>query len=195
MIWWFLISVNFLFFLIKSFFTPKATIYRNDLNTNYTNSSTEKYILGENYNLTSLKLKIDFGSLDTGTKIIEYSKGIINIRSIQQYDYDSYMLTPCNSDIWWIYSFSDIIHIEKIGLVSLEHYASNFKVIEILGSDVYPATKWKKLGKISTNFTKSFELFNIYEYCKNYDEDNCWVKYLKFHVLSHHNLETIIIVL
>ncbi|ETW16185.1 hypothetical protein PFAG_05476 [Plasmodium falciparum Santa Lucia] len=189
MIWWFLISVNFLFFLIKSFFTPKATIYRNDLNTNYTNSSTEKYILGENYNLTSLKLKIDFGSLDTGTKIIEYSKGIINIRSIQQYDYDSYMLTPCNSDIWWIYSFSDIIHIEKIGLVSLEHYASNFKVIEILGSDVYPATKWKKLGKISTNFTKSFELFNIYEYCKNYDEDNCWVKYLKFHVLSHHNLE------
>ncbi|SPJ12768.1 conserved Plasmodium protein, unknown function [Plasmodium sp. DRC-Itaito] len=189
MIWWFLISVNFLFFLIKSFFTPKATIYRNDLNTNFTNSSTEKYILGENYNLTSLKLKIDFGSLDTGTKIIEYSKGIINIRSIQQYDYDSYMLTPCNSDIWWIYSFSDIIHIEKIGLVSLEHYASNFKVIEILGSDVYPATKWKKLGKISTNFTKSFELFNIYEYCKNYDEDNCWVKYLKFHVLSHHNLE------
>ncbi|SOV82945.1 conserved Plasmodium protein, unknown function [Plasmodium reichenowi] len=189
MIWWFLISVNFLFFLIKSFFTPKATIYRNDLNTNYTNSSTEKYILGENYNLTSLKLKIDFGSLDTGTKIIEYSKGIINIRSIQQYDYDSYMLTPCNSDIWWIYSFSDIIHIEKIGLVSLEHYASNFKVIEILGSDVYPATKWKRLGKISTNFTKSFELFNIYEYCKNYDEDNCWVKYLKFHVLSHHNLE------
>ncbi|SOV83196.1 conserved Plasmodium protein, unknown function [Plasmodium sp. gorilla clade G3] len=189
MIWWFLISVNFLFFLIKSFFTPKATIYRNDLNTNFTNASKEKYILGENYNLTSLKLKIDFGSLDTGTKIIEYSKGIINIRSIQQYDYDSYMLTPCNSDIWWIYSFSDIIHIEKIGLVSLEHYASNFKVIEILGSDVYPATKWKKLGKISTNFTKSFELFNIYEYCKNYDEDNCWVKYLKFHVLSHHNLE------
>ncbi|CAG9474015.1 unnamed protein product [Plasmodium vivax] len=189
MIWWFLISINFLFFLIKSFFTPKDTTYMNDINNNQDSSSTEKYILGENYNLTSLKLKIDFGSLDTGTKIIEYSKGIINIRSIQQYDYDSYMLTPCNSDIWWIYSFSDIIHIEKIGLVSLEHYASNFKVIEILGSDVYPTKKWKKLGKIATNFTKSFELFNIYDYCKNYDEDNCWVKYMKFVVLSHHNLE------
>ncbi|EUD69532.1 hypothetical protein C922_00395 [Plasmodium inui San Antonio 1] len=189
MIWWFLISINFLFFLIKSFFTPKDTTYMNDINNNQDSGSTEKYILGENYNLTSLKLKIDFGSVDTGTKIIEYSKGIINIRSIQQYDYDSYMLTPCNSDIWWIYSFSDIIHIEKIGLVSLEHYASNFKVIEILGSDVYPTKKWKKLGKIATNFTKSFELFNIYDYCKNYDEDNCWVKYMKFVVLSHHNLE------
>ncbi|ANQ09783.1 Uncharacterized protein PCOAH_00047250 [Plasmodium coatneyi] len=189
MIWWFLISINFLFFLIKSFFTPKDTTYMNDINNNQDSASTEKYILGENYNLTSLKLKIDFGSLDTGTKIIEHSKGIINIRSIQQYDYDSYMLTPCNSDIWWIYSFSDIIHIEKIGLVSLEHYASNFKVIEILGSDVYPTKKWKKLGKIATNFTKSFELFNIYDYCKNYDEDNCWVKYMKFVVLSHHNLE------
>ncbi|GAW82693.1 hypothetical protein, conserved [Plasmodium gonderi] len=189
MIWWFLISINFLFFLIKSFFTPKDTNYMNDIHNNQTSTSTEKYILGENYNLTSLKLKIDFGSLDTGTKIIEYSKGIINIRSIQQYDYDSYMLTPCNSDIWWIYSFSDIIHIEKIGLVSLEHYASNFKVIEILGSDVYPTKKWKKLGKIATNFTKSFELFNIYEYCKNYEEDNCWVKYMKVVVLSHHNLE------
>ncbi|CAA9989757.1 hypothetical protein, conserved in Apicomplexan species [Plasmodium knowlesi strain H] len=189
MIWWFLISINFLFFLIKSFFTPKDTTYMNDINNNQDSASTEKYILGENYNLTSLKLKIDFGSLDTGTKIIEHSKGIINIRSIQQYDYDSYMLTPCNSDIWWIYSFSDIIHIEKIGLVSLEHYASNFKVIEILGTDVYPTKKWKKLGKIATNFTKSFELFNIYDYCKNYDEDNCWVKYMKFVVLSHHNLE------
>ncbi|KJP87698.1 hypothetical protein AK88_02593 [Plasmodium fragile] len=189
MIWWFLISINFLFFLIKSFFTPKDTTYMNDINKHQDSASTEKYILGENYNLTSLNLKIDFGSLDTGTKIIEYSKGIINIRSIQQYDYDSYMLTPCNSDIWWIYSFSDIIHIEKIGLVSLEHYASNFKVIEILGSDVYPTKKWKKLGKIATNFTKSFELFNIYDYCKNYDEDNCWVKYMKFVVLSHHNLE------
>ncbi|SCM03683.1 conserved Plasmodium protein, unknown function [Plasmodium chabaudi chabaudi] len=189
MIWWFLISVNFLFFLIKSFFTPKGTIYLNDLNSTQNNVETEKYILGENYNLTSLKLKVDFGSLDTGTKIIEHSSGIINIKSIQQYDYDSYMLTPCDSDIWWIYSFSDFIHIEKIGLVSLEHYASNFKVIEILGSDTYPATKWKKLGKISTNFTKSFELFNIYDHCKNYDEDNCWVKYLKFIVLSHHDIE------
>ncbi|CDU19691.1 Sad1/UNC domain-containing protein, putative [Plasmodium yoelii] len=189
MIWWFLISINFLFFLIKSFFTPKGTIYLNDLNNTPNNVETEKYILGENYNLTSLKLKVDFGSLDTGTKIIEHSRGIINIKSIQQYDYDSYMLTPCDSDIWWIYSFSDFIHIEKIGLVSLEHYASNFKVIEILGSDTYPATKWKKLGKISTNFTKSFELFNIYDHCKNYDEDNCWVKYLKFIVLSHHNIE------
>ncbi|EAA15670.1 hypothetical protein, partial [Plasmodium yoelii yoelii] len=140
-------------------------------------------------NSQKIRIIIDFGSLDTGTKIIEHSRGIINIKSIQQYDYDSYMLTPCDSDIWWIYSFSDFIHIEKIGLVSLEHYASNFKVIEILGSDTYPATKWKKLGKISTNFTKSFELFNIYDHCKNYDEDNCWVKYLKFIVLSHHNIE------
>ncbi|CRG94588.1 conserved Plasmodium protein, unknown function [Plasmodium gallinaceum] len=189
MIWWFLISVNFLFFLLKSFFTPKDLINFNELYNSQNNSSTEKYILGEDYNLTSLKLKVDFGSLDTGTKIIEYSKGIINIKSIQQFDYDSYMLTPCKSDIWWIYSFSDIIHIEKIGLVSLEHYASNFKVIEILGSDIYPTKKWKKLGKISTNFTKSFELFNIFEYCKNYDEDNCWVKYLKINVLSHHNIE------
>ncbi|VEV58113.1 Sad1/UNC domain-containing protein, putative [Plasmodium vinckei vinckei] len=115
MIWWFLISINFLFFLIKSFFTPKGTIYLNDLNNTQNNVET--------------------------------------------------------------------------GLVSLEHYASNFKVIEILGSDTYPATKWKKLGKISTNFTKSFELFNIYDHCKNYDEDNCWVKYLKFIVLSHHDIE------
>ncbi|KNC37223.1 hypothetical protein PFLG_01983 [Plasmodium falciparum RAJ116] len=150
MIWGFLISVNFLSFLIKSFFTPKATIYRNDLYTNYTNSSTEKYILGENYNLTSLKLKIDFGSLDTGTKIIEYSKGIINIRSIQQYDYDSYMLTPCNSDIWWIYSFSDIIHIEKIVMY-------------------IPATKWEKLREDINKFLqKVLNYLILYEYCKNF---------------------------
>ncbi|CRH01533.1 conserved Plasmodium protein, unknown function [Plasmodium relictum] len=188
MIWWFLISINFLFFLLKSFFTPKDLTNLNEIYNSQANSSSEKYILGEDYNLINLKLKVDFGSLDTGTKIIEYSKGIINIKSIQQFDYDSYMLTPCKSDIWWVYSFSDIIHIEKIGLVSLEHYASNFKVIEILGSDIYPTRKWKKLGKISTNFTKSFELFNILEYCKNY-EDNCWVKYLKINVLSHHNIE------
>ncbi|CAK0807576.1 unnamed protein product, partial [Prorocentrum cordatum] len=131
--------------------------------------------------------RYDYASAGAGARLVKHAKGILHARTILSPDTSTYMLASCSMRTWFVVSLLEDLFLEYIGLVSLELFASGFRHLQVLGSTKYPTDEWTVLGVVETNFTGSYELFDIGARCRQ--EAECWVRFLKIRVLSHHEME------
>nr|GLL42204.1 uncharacterized protein slp1-like isoform X2 [Ipomoea trifida] len=69
----------------------------------------------------------------------------------------------------------------EIRPANFEHYSSNLKDFELLGSPVYPTDTRVKLGNFNAGNVKHAQRFVLPE--------SKWVRYLKLNLLSHYGSE------
>jgi hypothetical protein len=151
-----------------------------------TDRKDRKFIRGSPYKNSMTKLLVDHASGQSGGKILSHPDSLRGVSDIIHSDDGRYMLTACSSKVWFTIKLADEVFIEKVGIVAKELFASTFRHIQILGSRQYPTSEWRVLGEIETNPMENQEWFDL---SASGQCSKCYVKYLKFRVLTHHTLE------
>ena len=107
------------------------------------------------------------------------SKGASNILGK---DKDKYLRNPCSAEEKFVViELSEETLVVTIEIENSEHYSSNPKEIELLGSLVFPTDDWVKLGNFTAANVKHAQRFAL-------DEPK-WLRYLKLNLLSHYGTE------
>lgn len=133
-------------------------------------------------------VRYDYASMHAGARLVTHAKGLLHAKAVLSPDKSLYMLSPCETRSWFVISLLEDIFVEYVGLVTLELFASGYRHLQILGSNQYPTETWRLLGEIESNSTSNYELFDVGSRCQRLAEE-CWVRFLKIRVLSHHRME------
>lgn len=144
------------------------------------------FIRGAPYTNSMTKVLVDFASAQAGGKVLAQGEGVRGASDVISSDDSKYLLTPCANRVWLTIRLGDEVFLEKLGIVSNELFASNFRHIQVLGSRQYPTAEWRVLGEIETNPEETQEWFDL---SPSSQCSKCYVKYLKIRILTHHALE------
>ena len=144
------------------------------------------FIRGSAYTNSMTKVLVDFASSQSGGKILAQADNIRGASDILASDDNRYLLSLCSNKVWFTIRLGDEVFIEKLGIVSNELFASNFRHIQVLGSRQYPTAEWRVLGEIETNPEETQEWFDL---SASGQCTKCYVKYVKLRMLTHHELE------
>ncbi|KAI4320244.1 hypothetical protein MLD38_033744 [Melastoma candidum] len=124
----------------------------------------------------------NYASAAKGAKVLAYNKEAKGASNILIRDKDKYLRNPCSAEEKFvIIELSEETLVDTIAIANLEHYSSNPKEFELLGSLVYPADSWVTLGSFTASNAKQIQRFSLPE--------PKWVRYLKVKLLSHYGTE------
>lgn len=124
----------------------------------------------------------NYASAAKGAKVLAYNKEAKGVSNILCRDRDKYLRNPCSAEgKFVVIELSEETLVDTIGIANFEHYSSNLKEFELLGSLVYPTDSWINLGNFTAANVKQAQIFSLPE--------PKWVRYLKLNLLSHYGYE------
>ncbi|KAH9626466.1 hypothetical protein KSS87_006426 [Heliosperma pusillum] len=126
--------------------------------------------------------KYNYASSAKGAKVLDSNKEAKGTSNILNKDKDKYLRNPCSAEEKFVViELSEETLVDTIEIANFEHYSSNLKEFELLGSLAYPTQTWVELGNFSAGNVKHAQTFTLSE--------PKWVRYLKLKILSHHGSE------
>ncbi|XP_057973091.1 SUN domain-containing protein 4 [Malania oleifera] len=124
----------------------------------------------------------NYASASKGAKVLAFNKEAKGAFNILGKDKDKYLRNPCSAEEKFVViELSEETLVDTIEIANFEHYSSNLKDFELLGSLVYPTDIWVKLGNFTAANVKHAQRFVL--------QEPRWVRYLKLNLLSHYGLE------
>ncbi|OMO77494.1 hypothetical protein COLO4_25135 [Corchorus olitorius] len=124
----------------------------------------------------------NYASASKGAKVLVSNKEAKGASNILGRDKDKYLRNPCSAEEKFVViELSEETLVDTIEIANFEHYSSNLKDFELLGSLVYPTDVWIKLGNFTASNVKLAQRFVLPE--------PKWVRYLKLNLLSHYGSE------
>lgn len=124
----------------------------------------------------------NYASASKGAKVLDFNKEAKGASNILGRDKDKYLRNPCSAEEKFVViELSEETLVDEIEIANFEHYSSNIKEFELLGSLVYPTNEWVKLRNITAGNVKLAQRFVLPE--------PKWVRYLKLNILSHYGSE------
>ncbi|KAI3996596.1 hypothetical protein MKX01_009428 [Papaver californicum] len=121
----------------------------------------------------------NYASASKGAKVLDYNKEAKGASYILGKDKDKYLRNPCSAEVKFVViELSEETLVDTIEIANFEHYSSNLRDFQVLGSLVYPTDKWLHLGNITAKNVKHAQRFIL--------EEPKWVRYLKFNLLNHY---------
>ncbi|CAI9757788.1 unnamed protein product [Fraxinus pennsylvanica] len=124
----------------------------------------------------------NYASASKGAKVLAYNKEVKGASNILSRDKDKYLRNPCSAEEKFVViELSEETLVDTIEIANFEHYSSNPKDFELLGSPVYPTDSWVKLGNFTAGNVKHAQRFVLTE--------PKWMTYLKLNLLSHYGSE------
>nr|GMD21607.1 SUN domain-containing protein 4-like isoform X1 [Ipomoea batatas] len=124
----------------------------------------------------------NYASASRGAKVLAYNKEAKGASSVLCRDKDEYFRNPCSAaEKFVVVELSEETLVDTVEIANFEHYSSNPREIELLGSRVYPADSWVKLGSFTAANVKHAQRFVL--------PDPKWARYLKLNILSHYGSE------
>ncbi|XP_043697874.1 SUN domain-containing protein 4-like [Telopea speciosissima] len=124
----------------------------------------------------------NYASDSKGAKVLAFNKEVKGASNILSKDKDKYLRNPCSTEEKFVViELSEETLVDTIEIANFEHYSSNLKDFELLGSLVYPTDKWIKLGNFTAGNVKHAQRFVL--------QEPKWVRYLTFNMLSHYGSE------
>ena len=124
----------------------------------------------------------NYASASKGAKVLASNKESKGASNILGKDKDKYLRNPCSAEEKFVViELSEETLVVTNEIADSEHYSSNPKEIELLGSLVFPTDDWVKLGNFTAANVKHAQRFAL-------DEPK-WVRYLKLNLLSHYGTE------
>ncbi|KAK6940370.1 SUN domain [Dillenia turbinata] len=124
----------------------------------------------------------NYASASKGAKVLAYNKEAKGASDILSRDKDKYLRNPCSVDgKFVVIELAEETLVDTIKIANFEHYSSNLKDFELLGSLVYPTDEWVDLGNFTAGNMKHAQRFALLE--------PKWIRYLKLNLLSHYGSE------
>ncbi|XP_010415845.1 PREDICTED: uncharacterized protein slp1-like [Camelina sativa] len=124
----------------------------------------------------------NYAAASKGAKVLASNKEAKGPSSIITRDKDKYLRNPCSTEgKFVVIELSEETLVNTIKIANFEHYSSNLKEFEILGTLVYPTETWTHLGNFTALNMKHEQNFTLV--------DPQWVRYLKLNFLSHYGSE------
>ncbi|KAG2321681.1 hypothetical protein Bca4012_057577 [Brassica carinata] len=124
----------------------------------------------------------NYAAASKGAKVLSCNKEAKGATSIITRDKDKYLRNPCSTEEKFVVlELSEETLVNTIKIANFEHYSSNLKDFEILGTLVYPTDAWVHLGNFTALNMKNEQNFTL--------GDPQWVRYLKLSFLSHYGSE------
>ncbi|CAL9157911.1 SUN domain-containing protein 5 isoform X2 [Musa acuminata AAA Group] len=127
-------------------------------------------------------LEYNYASSAKGAKVLAHNKEAKGAGNILCRDKDKYLRNPCSAvDKFVVIELSEETLVDAIEIANLEHYSSNFKGFELLGSLSYPTETWTPLGVFSAENVKHAQRFMLPE--------PKWTRYMRLSLVSHYGSE------
>ncbi|KAK9292466.1 hypothetical protein L1049_020439 [Liquidambar formosana] len=124
----------------------------------------------------------NYASASKGAKVLDFNKEAKGASNILGKDKDKYLRNPCSvEEKFVVIELSEETLVDTIEIGNFEHYSSNLKDFELLGSMAYPTEAWVKLGNFTYANVKHSQRFIL--------QEPKWVRYLKLNLLSHYGSE------
>ncbi|CAN8235543.1 unnamed protein product [Cochlearia groenlandica] len=124
----------------------------------------------------------NYAAASKGAKVLSSNKEAKGPTSIISRDKDKYLRNPCSTEgKFVVIELSEETLVNTIKIANFEHYSSNLKDFEVLGTLVYPTETWEHLGNFTALNMKHEQNFTL--------ADPKWVRYLKLSFLSHYGSE------
>ncbi|XP_004290252.1 PREDICTED: uncharacterized protein SLP1 [Fragaria vesca subsp. vesca] len=124
----------------------------------------------------------NYASAAKGAKVLAFNKEAKGASNIISRDKDKYLRNPCSAEEKFVdIELSEETLVDTIKIGNLEHYSSNLRDFELLGSLVYPTDEWVKLGNFTAANIKLAQRFDL--------EVPKWVRYIKLKILNHYGSE------
>uniref|UniRef100_A0A2C9U2J0 SUN domain-containing protein n=1 Tax=Manihot esculenta TaxID=3983 RepID=A0A2C9U2J0_MANES len=124
----------------------------------------------------------NYASASKGAKVLAFNKEAKGPSNILGKDKDKYLRNPCSAEEKFVViELSEETLVDTIEIANFEHYSSNLKDLELLGSLVYPTDSWVRLGNFTAANVKHAQRFAL--------QEPQWVRYLKLNLLSHYGFE------
>lgn len=142
----------------------------DDNNTNISSNGKRPKVRNKNY-----------ASLDCGAKLIATNPEAKSAGSLLSTNRDEYLLSPCNSKIWFVVELCEAIQLKKVELANFELFSSSPKDFSVLVSDRFPSREWTTVGRFLATDVKSVQSFNL--------QPHHFTKYIKVEFHSHYGKE------
>ncbi|XP_042479284.1 SUN domain-containing protein 4-like [Macadamia integrifolia] len=124
----------------------------------------------------------NYASDSKGAKVLAFNKEAKGASNILCKDKDKYLRNPCSAEEKFVViELSEETLVDTIDIANFEHYSSNLKDFELLGSLVYPTDNWIKLGNFTAGNVKHAQRFVL--------QEPKWVRYLMLNMRSHYGSE------
>ncbi|KAL3565439.1 hypothetical protein D5086_033485 [Populus alba] len=124
----------------------------------------------------------NYASASKGAKVLAFNKEAKGASNILVGDKDKYLRNPCSAEEKFVViELSEETLVDTIEIANFEHYSSNLKHFELLGSLVYPTGDWVKLGNFTAANVKHAQRFTL--------QVLIGVRYLRLNLLSHYGSE------
>ncbi|KAM7252852.1 hypothetical protein ACFE04_025470 [Oxalis oulophora] len=124
----------------------------------------------------------NYASASKGAKVLAFNKEAKGASNILGSDKDKYLRNPCSAEEKYVVvELSEETLVDTIEIGNFEHYSSNLKDFQLLGSLVYPTDSWVTLGNFTTANVKHAQRFVL--------QDPKWVRYIRLKLLSHYGSE------
>ncbi|CAN6938178.1 SUN domain-containing protein 4-like isoform X1 [Brassica napus] len=150
--------------------------------SNSTDKSLSSQVSGVTHRMEPGGKEYNYAAASKGAKVLSCNKEAKGATSIISRDKDKYLRNPCSTEEKFVVlELSEETLVNTIKIANFEHYSSNLKDFEILGTLVYPTDAWVHLGNFTALNMKNEQNFTL--------GDPQWVRYLKLSFLSHYGSE------
>ncbi|CAN7130049.1 unnamed protein product [Brassica rapa subsp. narinosa] len=150
--------------------------------SNSKDKSLSSQVSGVTHRMEPGGKEYNYAAASKGAKVLSSNKEAKGAASIITRDKDKYLRNPCSTEEKFVVlELSEETLVNTIKIANFEHYSSNLKDFEILGTLVYPTDTWVHLGKFTALNMKNEQNFTL--------GDPQWVRYLKLSFLSHYGSE------
>ncbi|KAJ7949648.1 Galactose-binding domain-like protein [Quillaja saponaria] len=106
----------------------------------------------------------NYASASKGAKVLASNKEAKGASNILSRDQDKYLRSPCSAEEKFvIIELSEETLVDTIEIANFEHYSSNLRDFELLGSLVYPTDTWVSLGNFTAANVKHAQRFVLQE--------------------------------
>ncbi|XP_050364846.1 SUN domain-containing protein 4 isoform X2 [Argentina anserina] len=165
---------------------PRAVPLGLDEFKSKTFSSKSKSLIGQaggiKHRVEPGGTEYNYASAAKGAKVLAFNKEAKGASNIISRDKDKYLRNPCSAEEKFVdIELSEETLVDTIKIGNLEHYSSNLRDFELLGSLVYPTDEWVKLGNFTAANIKLAQRFDM--------EVPKWVRYIKLKLLNHYGSE------
>ncbi|KAM5550132.1 SUN domain-containing protein 4 [Rosa sericea] len=165
---------------------PRAVPLGLDEFKSKTFSSKSKSVIGQaggiKHRVEPGGAEYNYASAAKGAKVLAFNKEAKGASNIISRDKDKYLRNPCSAEEKFVdIELSEETLVDTIKIGNLEHYSSNLRDFELLGSLVYPTDEWVKLGNFTAANIKLAQRFDL--------EEPKWVRYVRLKLLNHHGSE------
>lgn len=127
----------------------------------------------------TLKLRSkNYASPDCGAKIIAHNSESKHTEAVLTQSTDEYMLSTCESRIWFVVELCEAIQAQKVDVANYELFSSSPKNFTVAVSKRFPTRDWSNVGRFAAEDKRTIQTFELHPHL--------FGKFVRVDITSHY---------